>query len=155
MGHDEKDNAGRLADGMPCTGVLVIYQKVDFLSKLFHSDLKRGKPVPVRLISREGLCFLSREALKPGQQLRMVVSLGHGKPKLPLDAQVSWCGRGEGLYPHAVEARFINVTQKVWDVLTTLEVLVESQQDEGWREWRLRTRDRRNKIWGQDGKGTG
>jgi len=143
----ERREHGRL----PCEGVLLSYRKPSFLSGLLGSRSKRGTSLlPVRNITRGGLCFLGRKPLRSGQRLRVTVRFGRKGRRFAAEGMVAWLGPGKGRYPVSVGLRFTRLDRHAWRTLGRLpELLARLREDPSWKEWRLRARTRKSRIWGE------
>jgi len=145
MASDRKGTERREHERLPCKGVLLTYERQNFWAKIGLSR-KGSKPCPVRNITRNGLCFLSRESLKTGESLNLTIQFGPNKPVITVEGKVAWCGNGEGIYPHKMGLGFVNVSGKSWDVLSNVEQYVLKK--EAWEAWRLGAKERSAKMWG-------
>jgi hypothetical protein len=138
----------RSHERIPCSAVLLRYAKRSALPSLVKRPREGGKPVPVRDISWRGLRFLSREKLSPGEELQMTIKLARHHRPVHAVGEVIWCGEGQGLYPCAVGARFTGAGPRSWDRLKRVGEIVERRTGKKWDAWRLRSRERRSRIWG-------
>ena len=132
-----------------CKDVIVTYKSdpTGFFARLLGKKDKTPKVMPVRNISRAGICFLCKEKLAPGRAVEMKVEFGPLKPTVEIQGSVTWCGQGEGRYPYKVGVGFVNVGEKAWEDLGKAREYV-GKQDKNWQSWRLRAKDRVNKPLG-------
>jgi len=138
----------RRDERIACAGVFLTYRKSGFLTKLLGLKAGWGRPVPVRNITRNGLCFLSRDALEPGQQVTMAVKLAHKKPPVRVEAQVVWRDTGDGMSPFVVGVSFVKMSPRVRKVLDHVDQVVVRRKGKDSAAWRFRAREHRNKMWG-------
>ena len=144
-GHTGADR--RAHERIPCKQVLAVYQQSgSLLSTLLGSKRRSSPPLPVRNISRGGLCLLCKEELKPEQDIRMVINLGHRKPKLRAQGKVRWWGPGEGIYPYKAGVGFTGMPHKSWEILCRLEGYLSEADD--WKRWRLRSKEKASRPFG-------
>ena len=138
----------RTARRFDCKDVRLSYTRQGgLLARLFLAKPRPAKPVPVRNLSRDGVCFLCRESLRQGEELAMVIQLGARGPTLHARGAVRWCGFGEGIYGHKVRIRFTDVPPDSRDVLSRVEIYLQPV-DQGWTRWRLRSREKASRPFG-------
>ncbi len=90
--------------------------------RLLHLEpMEAHKPVPLREIWKSGMSFLSREELKPQQNLLCVICFGaHAgvqRTVIYVQGSVTSCGDGKGIYPWKVEVSFTEMGQEAIEVL--------------------------------------
>ena len=83
----------------------VDYKKRGSWLRIF-GDAAAESSVPVRNISRVGICFMCGRRLRSGQQLEMVVNFPREGESIPVSGQVMWAGPGNGQQPYRVGVRF-------------------------------------------------
>jgi len=145
MAGAESTTDSRAAYRVPAKGVLLAYRKSGLLARLRGGE--ESRPLPVRNISRDGLCFLCHERLKPGQKLVLSVRLGPRRPTIRTQGEVRWRGEGSGIYEYRVGVRFTDVAPGDWHILSQVEKYVLKPED--WSLWRFRSRERASKPFGE------
>ena len=147
--HTEEER--RTTERVACKDVRLVYDEaVGFLAGLLYGKHKqrKSKPVPVRNISRDGLCFLSRREFGLGERISVTIQLERHRPTVHAEGEIRWCGRGEGVYTHKVGVGFTDVSGPAWDVLTHLEEVLR-KEDKEWTRWRLRSKRRASRPFGE------
>ncbi|MFP4176148.1 MAG: PilZ domain-containing protein [Candidatus Brocadiia bacterium] len=130
-----------------CEGVLLSFRRRrGFLRKLFGGSSKSA-PVPVRNISRDGVCFLSKQELAEGEELHLTMNLGPGRPTMRLEGKVIWCDEGKGKYPWKAGVGFTKVPTEAWTVLENIEDYCKEKKKTS-DTWRLHHTDRHNARFG-------
>jgi len=148
MRGDRPNKERRAAERVACKDVLLSYEtEGGFWASLFGKASQSSKPVPVRNISRGGVCFLAKQKLVPGGALTMTVRFGPRRPTVTVKGEVIWTASGEGRYPHKIGVGFIDVDQEAWEVLSKAKQIVQKKQAD-WQSWRLRSEDRTNRPLG-------
>ncbi|MBS3761846.1 MAG: PilZ domain-containing protein [Planctomycetes bacterium] len=138
----------RRVERIPCKDVWLTYETAGgFVAKLIGRKKKSKKPLPVRNISRDGVCFLAKKRLKPGQVVHIRVNPGPRQPWIRADAQVIWLGEGEGRYDYRVGIGFSNVQKSEWQKLRRIKELVHIREETGG-SWRLRAEETENRAAG-------
>lgn len=127
----------RKAERIPCKDVLLTYKsETGILGQILGKD-KESKPLPVRNISRDGLCFLSKEHVKEGTDLSLTVDFGLHRPTIRVQGRSLHVRPGEGRYPHRVGVGFTRVSEKDWEVLSQLEEICRRRGEQKGTSWRL------------------
>ncbi len=143
--HTEEER--RSLERFPCKDVRMSYwQEGGFLAGFLGGKKQESKPLPVRDMSRHGLCFLSRKELKLDRELRMTIRLGHRKPTVRAGGRVLWCGLGEGIYPYKIGVGFTQVSPRSWAILKRLPDYFP--HEEAWTRWRFRSKERASRPFG-------
>jgi len=135
-----KGEERRTFDRVPCKNVLLVCQTSKGLGGLLGKKVGEAKPVPVKNISRTGLCFFSKDQIKPEQPLEMTLELGPHRPTVKASGQVVWCGQGEGRYPYKAGVRFTRLDPPVWQILAEMDEHVVRLRETD--PWRFRSQDR-------------
>ena len=131
-----RDKEKRRTDRISCRDVLLTYrEETGVLGRLLGKG-RESKPVPVRNISRDGACFLSKEKLSEGTDLSLTIDFGPHNPTVHLVCQVVHVEPGEGRYSHRVGVGFTRVSEKTWEVLGRLEDFCRRRDKKG-TAWRL------------------
>ena len=144
----DTDKGRRAAERLACKGVRMTFREEQgFFAGLVGAKYKDSKPVPVRNLSRDGLCFLSRREFKPGEHLSMTIRLGSHGPTVQAEGEAQWCSSGEGVYSYKVGVGFTDVRHADWDVLGHLEEILR-KENKDWTRWRLRSKKRASRPFG-------
>ena len=141
MGKRPKEER-RAAERIPCKDVLLAYQwEPGFFGKLLGKK-NQSKPLPARNISRDEVCFLSKEELAEGTELRLTIDFGQRNPTIHVGGKVVRTEKGEGRYPHKIGVGFTDVPKKSWEVLCELKNICK-RRETGREAWRLHHTRRR------------
>ena len=99
------------------TGATVRYHRRGLLARLFGGK-EPAEAVPIRNISRRGICFYCNRPLKRGEALELDMKLRARGGEIAVGAEVVWRSRGKGRYSYQVGARFSSVGPEADKVLS-------------------------------------
>ncbi len=103
-------------------GVYMAYETSFSLPQLGRGKHgKKAPPLPVKDFSKHGICFLSKENLKPDKEIQIYLKIGRNRPPQTLKAQVRNVRKGSGQYPYVIGARFTSMSRGTWSILSRIK----------------------------------
>lgn len=136
MGEERHKPRGKhKAERIPCKDCRLVYKRESgWWGKLFGS-CEETKPLPIRNISRDSVCFLCQDRLERDEKLHMRISLGKRNPSVRVDGKVIRCEEGKGKYPWKIVVGFTGVSEKNWKILCQLPDICprRTEHSDGWR----------------------
>lgn len=129
MSDAPEETERRSAERATVRGALAIYSKRGgVLSGLFGGRSKK-RPVPVRNLSSNGICFLCNERLRAGTSLAITVRVSERGPDVLVMGKVVNTGQGRGAYPYQAHVQLVDFKGDAWQVLSHLEDFVVPREE--------------------------
>ncbi len=88
----------------------------------------RSRRLPVKDLSRGGLCFFSHEPLKLNREIDIQLELFPGRKPLTMRGQVRHVSMGKSSYPYSIGVAFTHMSRTTWCLLYDFQKKADKKQ---------------------------